>query len=97
MNVNKYRIGLTPDITDLEFTIPVEQVWDLTGVDEGYETYERDVVESLLNQEDFETNRITHKPYPSVGLTQDVTAINYNFFFKKWKYKYLCLFLSTKV
>lgn len=94
MNVNKYRIGITPDITDLEFTIPIEQVWDLTGVDEGYETYEREIVESLLNQEDFETNRIAHKPYPSVGLPQDGTAINYNFYFKSANTNtYVCSYL----
>lgn len=82
MNVNKYRIGFTPDIADLEFTIPVEQVWDLTGVDDGYTAYEREILESLLNNEDFETNRITHKPYPLPVATKEGTAINYSFFFK---------------
>jgi len=80
MNVNKYRIGFTPNTT-LDFTVPVEQVWDMTGVDEGYEIYEEEIIKSVINFEDFETARITHKPYTLNPSQQNLTAINYQFYF----------------
>ena len=82
MNVNKYRLAFNPQLPELDFTIPVEQVWDMTGVDSGYEIYENEIVESVINREDFETARITHKPYTLNPSQQNLTAINYQFFFR---------------
>lgn len=82
MNVNKYRLAFNPATTELDFTVPVEQSWDMTGVDAGYEIYEQEAIKDVINFEDFETARITHKPYTLNPSQQNLTAINYQFFFK---------------
>ena len=82
MNVNKYRLAFNPATTELDFTVPVEQSWDMTGIDSGYEIYEQEAIKDIINFEDFETARITHKPYTLNPSQQNLTAINYQFFFK---------------
>ena len=82
MNVNKYRIAFNPTTAELDFTVPVEQSWDMTGIDSGYEIYEQEAIKDIINFEDFETARITHKPYTLNPSQQNLTAINYQFFFK---------------
>ena len=82
MNVNKYRLAFNPQVTELDFTIPVEQTWDLTGIDEGYQIFEQEAIKEVINFEDFETSRITHKSYTLNPSQQNLTAINYQFFFK---------------
>ena len=82
MNVNKYRIAFNPTTAELDFTVPVEQTWDMTGIDAGYEIYEQEAIKEVINFEDFETARITHKSYTLNPSQQNLTAINYQFFFK---------------
>jgi hypothetical protein len=82
MNVNKYRLAFNPQAIELDFTIPVEQTWDFTGIDDGYQIYEQEAVKEVINFEDFETARITHKSYTLNPSQQNLTAINYQFFFR---------------
>ena len=49
MNVNKYRLAFNPATTELDFTVPVEQSWDMTGVDTGYEIYEQEAIKDVIN------------------------------------------------
>jgi hypothetical protein len=93
MSVSKYRFPFNPDVSNIDLTIPIEQNWDLSGMEQGYETYENQILESLLNKEDFETTRISHKPYDLPGRL-GLTSINYQFsFWSANTNSYVCSYL----
>lgn len=79
MNASKINYRIVENGEQLEITLPQFQTWDVTGIDEGYREYENDVLESLLNKEDFETERLPYREYEINGVKK--TNINYDFRF----------------
>lgn len=75
MAVNNILINFRNQ-TDIGIPIPIEQVWDFQGLQEGIEQYELSVLEQILNKdEDFEVTRFEHKPYANTE-----TSLNYEFY-----------------
>lgn len=100
MNASKINYRIVENGEQLEITLPQFQTWDISGIDEGYKEYENEVLDSLLNKEDFETQRLPFREYEINTVKK--TNINYDFRFNNpftntWITSYITKFTTKQV
>jgi hypothetical protein len=80
MTVNNIRLRLNNQDRSLE--VPIIQNWDINGINESIELFERDIIKKTINPiDDFETVRYGHEPWSDSITNITQTSTNYEFYF----------------
>jgi hypothetical protein len=76
MDANKFTIRQN-NFTDNQINIPISLKWDIMGIEQSIEEYEKKVITEVIGVgRDFEITRFVHEPE-----TNELTDINYEFYF----------------